>query len=471
MNLLHAEWIRARGSMLWWLAGAGLLVGVLLTLFALAGNVETATNLLYPQGLLVTGMAAPAAALFAGLAETRERDARGGGTLWRPVSPMRTRAARIVVVWLALAAFVAFDFVVPFAAGLVFNLDNTASIALVGLFVWLGMLGPAGLAAAATRRIGILPTIILGFAFTIGLGYFAERDWWWINPGAWPTRLALPTMGLHFNLLPLDATDPMAGESPIPALTLTLLLAAIGFVVAALVPPRTRPILRRRRVHHVTAPLAAGPATPRPETTGYVAAVKGVAMAARVSSISVLLLLTALVLLFSLAYPVDVREALFAYAILPVGAGVLPTLVWPKLRPAWALMQVEHPHVRAALATWCVGVVALVCAFGAAVVGDARFGLLAFLAGSVLTLTALAITVRFGVAWTLATTILVTIVSATIGGDVLAQSALWILAVPAWPITATGARVWIAAAVGLALLAVVVAALMRVLRGMRPVRR
>ena len=141
------------------------------------------------------------------------------------------------MVWLALAAFVAFDFVVPFAAGLVFNLDNTASIALVGLFVWLGMLGPAGLAAAATRRIGILSTIILGFAFTIELGYFAERDWWWVNPGAWPTRLALPTMGLHFNLLPLDATDPMAEESPIPALILTLVLAAVGFVVAALVPP------------------------------------------------------------------------------------------------------------------------------------------------------------------------------------------------------------------------------------------
>lgn len=471
MNLLHAEWIRARGSILWWLAGAGLLVGVLLTLFALAGNVETATNLLYPQGLLVTGMAAPAAALFAGLAETRERDARGGGTWWRPVSRVRTRAARIAVVWLALAVFVALDFVVPVAAGLMFNLDNTAAIALVGLFVWLGMLGPAGLAAASTRRIGILPTIILGFAFTIGLGYFAERDWWRMNPGAWPTRLALPTMGLHFNLLPLDATDPMAGESPVLALILTLVLAAIGFVVAALVPPRTRPILRRRRVHHVTAPLATSPATPRTEATGYVAAVKGVAMAARVSSIRVLLLLTALVLLFSLAYPVDVREAMFTYIILPIGAGVLPTLVWPKLRPAWALMQVEHPHVRAALATWCVGVVALVCAVGGAVVGDARLGLLAFLAGSVLTLTALAITVRFGVAWTLATTILVTIVSATIGGDVLAQSALWILAVPAWPATATGTRVWVAAAVGLVLLAVVVVLLMRTLRGMRPVRR
>ena len=163
MNLLHAEWIRARGSILWWLAGAGLLVGVLLTLFALAGNVETATNLLYPQGLLVTGMAAPAAALFAGLAETRERDARGGGTWWRPVSRVRTRAARIAVVWLALALFVALDFVVPVAAGLMFNRDNTAAIALVGLFVWLGMLGPAGLAAASTRRIGMLPTIILGF--------------------------------------------------------------------------------------------------------------------------------------------------------------------------------------------------------------------------------------------------------------------------------------------------------------------
>ena len=111
------------------------------------------------------------------------------------------------------------------------------------------------------------------------------------------------------------------------------------------------------------------------------------------------------------------------------------------------------------------------CLLAGVVAGSARFGVLAVIAGTVLTLAALAVTVRFGVMWTLAATILVTIVSATIGGDVLAESFLWIAAVPAWPVTATGLRGWVALAVGAILLAAVVVVLLRVLRGMRPVRR
>ena len=471
MSLLRAEWIRAKGSTLWWLAGAGLLLGLLLTAFSLVGDVGSAKSLLYPQGLLVTGMAAPVAALFAGLAENRERDSRAGGTLWRPVSSTGTRAARITVVWLALAVFAVLDFVVPVAAALVFGLDGAAHVALVGAFVWIGMLGPAGLAAAASRRVGLLPTLVAAFVFTIELGYFVERSWWWFNPGAWPARLALPTMEMHFNLLPLEDTSPMAGESPFPALALTLLLAAAGFAAAVLTPRRTRPILRRRTTHEVVAPALAGPAKPRPARTGFVSAWKGVARAGRMPSLSMVLVLTALVLLCATRYPADVRQALFAYAILPVGAGVLPTLVWPRIRPAWALMQVEHPRVGVALMSWFISIVALVCLLAGAVAGSARFGVLAVIAGTVLTLAALAVTVRFGVMWTLAATILVTIVSVTIGGDVLAESFLWIAAVPAWPVTATGPRGWVALAVGAILLAAVVVALLRVLRGMRPVRR
>lgn len=471
MSLLRAEWIRAKGSTLWWLAGAGLLLGLLLTAFSLVGDVGSAKSLLYPQGLLVTGMAAPVAALFAGLAEHRERDARAGGTLWRPVSSTGTRAARITVVWLALAVFVVLDFVVPVAAALVFGLDGAAKVALVGAFVWLGMLGPAGLAAAATRRVGLLPTLVAAFVFTIELGYFVERSWWWLNPGAWPARLALPTMEMHFNLLPLEDTSPMAGESPFPALALTLLLGAAGFAAAVLTPRRTRPILRRRTTNEVVAPAPAGPAMPRPAYTGFMSAWKGVARAGRMPSLSMVLVLTALVLLFATRYPEDVRQALFAYAILPVGAGVLPTLVWPRIRPAWALMQVEHLRVGAALLGWFTSIVVLVCLFAGVVTGSARFGALSLVAGTVLVLAALAVTVRFGVMWTLAATVLVTIVSATIGGDVLAESFLWIAAVPAWPVTATGPRVWVALAVGAVLSAALVVELHRGLRGIRPVCR
>lgn len=469
MAALRAEWIRARGSTLWWLASAGLLVGLVLTAFSLMGRVEDASDLLHPQGVLLTGMSAPIAAIFAGVAEHRERDARSGGTLWRPAAPIAVRAARLVVVWVALAVFVILDFAVPFAAAVAFGADGAGRVALVGLFILLGMLGPAGFAAAATRRVGLLPTLLVAFAFTIELGYFAERDWWWANPGAWPARLALPALGLHFNLLPLEPDSPLVGESPLPALALTLLLAAVGFAAGALTPRRTTPLWRRRTVHSVTAPIEAGPAASRPGTAGC--ALRGVVRAARMPSLSMVLVLTALVLLFATRYPEDVRQALFAYAILPVGAGVLPTLVWPRIRPAWALMQVEHPRVGAALMGWFTSIVALVCLFAGVVTSSARFGVLSLVAGTVLAFAALAVTVRFGVMWTLAATVLVTIVSATIGGDVLAESFLWIAAVPAWPVTATGPRVWVALAVGAVLSAALVVELHRGLRGIRPVRR
>ncbi|WP_143340369.1 hypothetical protein [Corynebacterium sp. NML 120412] len=171
---------------------------------------------------------------------------------------------------------------------------------------------------------------------------------------------------------------------------------------------------------------------------GFVAALRGVYGAGRVASLSVLLLLTALVMLVAMRYPVDVRRALETYLILPVGAGVLPTLVWPRLRPAWQLMRVEHPGVGAALRVWTCGVVALVVVFGALTSGVGGVGCaIALLTTSTLALTALHITVRFGVAWTLAATLVWTVLSVTIGGDVLAGSWLWVLAVPAWAETAT----------------------------------
>lgn len=469
MAALRAEWIRARGSTLWWIASAGLLVGLVLTAFSLMGRANDVSGLLHPQGVLLTGMSAPIAAVFAGVAEQRERDARSGGTLWRPAAPIAVRAARLVVVWVALAAFVILDFAVPLAATVAFGVDGAGRVALVGLCILLGMLGPAGLAAAATRRIGLLPTLLVAFAFTIGLGYFAERDWWWANPGAWPARLALPSLGLHFNLLPLEPDSPLVGESPLPALALTLLLAVVGFAAGALTPRRITPLWRHRTVHSVTAPIEAGPAASRLGAAGC--ALRGVVRAARMPSLSMVLVLTALVLLFATRYPEDVRQALFAYAILPVGAGVLPTLVWPRIRPAWALMQVEHPRVGAALMGWFTSIVALVCLFAGVVTGSAGFGVLSLVAGTVLAFAALAVTVRFGVMWTLAATVLVTIVSATIGGDVLAESFLWIAAVPAWPVTATGPRVWVALAVGAVLLAALVVELRWGLRGIRPVRR
>ncbi len=230
----------------------------------------------------------------------------------------------------------------------------------------------------------------------------------------------------------------------------------------------------------MSAPKAAGPATARPHQVGFGAALRGINRAAFTPALIAALVLTALVLALAMRYPVDVRHALATYALLPVGAGVLPTLVWPRLRPAWALMQIEHPKVLTALLTWMLAVVALVALIaaaaaltgGAALADEGRRFALAVLTTGALALIALTVTARFGIAWALGATIVWTIFSVTIGGDVLAATPLWILAVPAWPDVADSTLRFIVALVaGVALLAVAWAGAGRALRGIAPLRR
>ncbi|GAA1177575.1 ABC-2 family transporter protein [Corynebacterium glaucum] len=474
---VRAEWIRARGSTLWWLAFAGLLLGCVFTVFGMGFQVETASDLMNWHGLLITGMAAPLAALFAGSAETRERTARSGGTAWRPVSARATRAVRLLMVWVALAVFYLLAFGVTWLAAVLLGYEGSSQVALAGLFAWGGALGAAGLAAGASRRIGVLPTIGIAAACNLGLGFFVDRDWWWFNPAAWPLRLVLPAMGKQFNLLPLEPGSPMYGESPLPALGLCLLLAAAGFACAVLMEPRTVRPRRKPETHQVNAPKATRPAVARPTHVRFGAALRGIHRAALTPALVAALALTVLVMVFAIRYPAEVRHALATYVLLPVGAGVLPTLIWPRLRPAWALMQIEHPKTLTALRTWVLAVVAFVVAIaaitgGATLGGEARRFLLAVLTTGALALLALIITARFGVAWALAATIVWTVFSLTIGGDVLASTPLWILAVPAWPEVAdTTVRFAIALTAAVALFVAAWAGAGRALKGIAPLRR
>lgn len=475
MREFGAEWIRAKGSVLWWLAGAGVLLGLALSVLSLVGALEDATDMLNWQALLVTGMLAPIAALYAGLVEQREKQSRSGGTLWRSASVTATRAARLIVVWAALGVFFLLDFGATWALAELFGLDHAPRVLLIGFFAWVGSLGVAGLAAAVSRRYGLLVALAGAVVWQIGLGFFTERDWWWANPGAWPLRLILPTMGLHFNATPLEADSPLLQESPWPAFALCLLLTAIGFTCAVVVSPRTFPLIRHSKtVHAVTAPVtadAAHLAASRPASAPALAALRGINRAASNTAVVACVILSTLAMLFAVRYGPSVRTGLFTYLILPVGAGLLPVLVWPQLRPAWSLIQIEHPRVRAALLSWLFIVVALVALVAGATSGttliDAtRRLLLTLLVGGAVAFVSLAVTARWGVGWALALTLFVTVFSVTIGGDVLAESALWVLAPTAWPETATSpARFLIAAVAGALLFAGSAALTLRCLRG------
>lgn len=458
MRELRAEWIRAKGSVLWWLAGGGLLLGVILSGMWLVGSIDDATDMLNWHALLVTGMLAPIAVLYAGLTEQREKQTRSGGTVWRPVSDRATRAARLVVVWVALGLFFLLDFGATWALAALFGLDHAPRVLLIGFFTWVGSLGVAGLGAAVSRRWGLLVALAGALIWQFALGFLSERDWWWCNPGAWPMRLVVPAMGLHINATPLELGSPLLHESPWPAFALCVLLAVVGMACAVAVPPRTTPLrLPRRTVHAVTAPVmgsAVRPAVSRPAAAPRLAALRGLHRAALNPAVVVCVVISILVMLFALRYDPAVRTALFTYLIFPVGAGLLPVLIWPQLRPAWSLMQIEHPRIRAALLGWLLIVVALVALVavvtsGATLIDAARRLLLILLTGGAMTFISLTITARWGVGWALALTLFATIFSVTIGGDVLAESALWIIAPTAWPETATTfIRFAIAAIVG-----------------------
>lgn len=537
---LRAELIRVRGSALARLPLLGLLLGAVTALFGplSAPPGADAATVLNWQGLYLTGMAAPLVGLFAAVAESRERTARAGGTAWRPVPVRRQRAARLVVVWLAVAAFHVLNFGVTFLAAVLFGMARAWLVAAVGAAALLGALGVAGLAAALARRRGTVAVLVAGVVWQI-LGAAVAAPWWWTLPPTWPLRLVLPLLGVQFNLLPLEPGSPLAAQTPWWPAALCGLLALFGAAGAVTVPPRGR--RPRRPIADVPpAPTGAVPTTARrgagaegaPDSFGVgsgarhaprdpvrsarrpalsaagsaLAALRATARVAATPAVLVAVGLSVLALAVTAAvYDASYVRGLFIFAVLPLGAGVLPVLVWPALAGAWPLARVENPRVPGALVAWIFLVVAGMCVVAALAVvfagagegaglsaagvdtaaavqvitatgsGTAtafaalvRWAAVACLSGCVLAAVALALTVRLGTAWAVAAAVVWTVVSATLGGDVLAQTPLWLPALPSWAQTAdTAARLTTAAALGLPLLAAATWAARRALLSVR----
>lgn len=380
------------------------------------------------------------------------------------------------MVWIALGVFCLLAFGSTALIATLVGLSGGGRVLLTGFYFWVGLLGVAGLAAALSRRIGWIPTIAVALVWQILLGFFSEQSWWFLNPAAWPLRLVLPEMGMQFNLEPLEPTSPMHGQTPLVPFVLCVALAVVGAAAAVMVEPRRVRVRKRKETNAISAPAVAGAATPRPHTAGFGNALRGVHRAALTPSVVACLALSLIVLLMAMRYSPEVRHAIFTYALLPIGAGVLPVLVWPRVQPAWALMRTEHPGVITALCGWLLLVVIVVTLAGtltggAAVGTELRRGALAILVGGALALLSLLVTVRFGIAWALALTLVVSVFSLTIGGDVLASGPLWIVAPTAWPeIAIEGPRMIIAVVLGAGLLALAWWAASRQLRSARLLR-
>lgn len=146
----------------------------------------------------------------------------------------------------------------------------------------------------------------------------------------------------------------------------------------------------------------------------------------------------------ALQYPANYVEGFFHYFLLPVGAGILPVLVWPRVADSWPLVHMETRFGTSGILLWFLCVILAVCAAAylasALAGGDVAAQLPAFPltvgVGFAIAAVSLILVVRLGIVSAIALSIVGTIVSVTLGGDVLADTGLWILAFPAWPLVA-----------------------------------
>ena len=462
---LSAELLRSRGSAVQWLPLLALPLALMTIVFsAIASPAKDATGVLGWQSMFVTGMYAPLVAVFAAVTERREVLARGGGTLWRRLTTRYEHIARLVVVLASLGAFHLLNFGVSWAVVFAQGREQHHLVALAGLYSVLGAIGIAGLASACSRRYGLGATLILSVIWQVSsvTSKVVEGPTWWAFPPAWPMRLMLHSLHIHQNSVPLDPGDPLLQESPLPALALTLLLAAVGVYAAIVTPRRLRRLALPRRGQTTAAssgttatwrPATAPRATARPRLVG---ALVGLHRAACSPAVIACLALSALALLFlALFYPPTYVQGFFIFLLLPVGAGVLPVVVWPLLAPVWPLSHIESRHCSSALLWWLFGIVSTVCvgaslalsASGSSASTTAVQLPLAIGVGYVISVFSLLIVIRLGIMSGLALCIVCTIVSVTLGGDVLARTPLWLIAFPAWPMNADSPARYILATV------------------------
>ncbi|WP_232745226.1 hypothetical protein [Corynebacterium sp. HMSC076G08] len=423
-----------------------------------------ATGVLAWQSLFVTGMYSPLTGLFAAIPERRETITRSGGTQWRNLNPRLENAARFIVVIVSLAVFHILNFGVSWFVVAAQGRENHELILVAGLYSFLGALGIAGLSAACARRLGFGLTLVAAALWQIIsiLPCTVESGRWWAFPPAWPQRLLLRALRIHQNSVPLEPHDPLLTSSPLPAFILCVILAVLGALAAVYTPRRYRPMfsLRHRFARSTTAQTDADVANTTMEeaqvwqpTSHPRAAAQsslwstllGLHRAAFSPAVFSCLMLSILALGFvALQYPANYVEGFFHYFLLPVGAGILPVLVWPRVADSWPLVHMETRFGTSGILLWFLCVILAVCAaayLASALAGGdgaAQFSALplAVGVGYVIAAVSLILVIRFGTVSAIALTIIGTIVSVTLGGDVLADTGLWVLAFPAWPLVA-----------------------------------
>ena len=452
---LRAETVRTKGSAAAFLPWIGIiLAGISAAGILITPESQEKAALLW-QTLYVTGMAAPLLTLLAGLTTARETAARDGGTLWRAASPRIITLGRFLTLAALSALFhvLVFWLVIPvsLAAGAP---TDAPRLLWAGTACWVATLGVLAFAYVLTERWGTIPVFLAAWVWQVIGALAAEASLWPFLPPTWAVRAMLPILGAHQNAEPLAPTDPLAGESPMLALTLSLLLTGIVLVLR---------MLPRRTVRMERGPDSR-PVGRRSTREGALGAISTVMRSRAVLPLCAAAIVLAIAT--AVVYPNSYLLGLHTYAMLPLGACVIAVLTWQAVLPGWRVLVLRRGTVPAAVRTWlvlCATTVSLLVTIAAlanatrrgesepaTLLTIAQTGALWLVLGAAGALGALWVTVRFGVGPALGAAVILTILGVTLGGDVLADTWLWVLGPTAWPLSAdTPARFVLAILIGL----------------------
>lgn len=462
MNHLRVELLRTKHSAAGYMPLVGLVLGLVAVAFSAAARLNGNLYLLLGwQALYVTGLAAPLMALLAGLVATRETAAREGGTLWRDVSRAATITARMIVLALLSFVFHVLCYGVIALVALTSGFPGAfATVSVIGAVSWAASLGLVIPAYALATGVGLLPTLVIALVWQVIGTMTAEEPWWALSPPAWAVRAMLPMLRVHANAVPLEPGAPLLSDSPVPAIAFGLTLAVLATGVTS------RATMGRGRAALSSAGVfgRSGRAAARRSVRGGALGAIHLGIAHR--GLGVLSCLGLVVLAAAAAlYDSGAVAGFYTFAILPLGATLLAVIAWTALKdPWWTLMRTGRPVTRALIFRLtlhvaflsALTVILLILARGPVPATSlATQFLLWVLTGSVMVLLALTLSIRYGVGVALATGLIWTVLALTIGGDVLAETPLWITALPAWAEAAdTPARAGIATVISLVLLAI-----------------
>ncbi len=454
-GIIQAEIVRTKGSAVQWFPLIGLSIGITSSTLAFwSAEGHDASGALAWQAMYVTGMAAPLLALLAGLAEDREKANRYGGTDIRPVSPYAIRAARIGVLIVVSALFHLMNFGSSWALTILDGREGANSLLVAGGLAFMCSISTLCIFSLVARYFSILMTLLAAVVYQAAGTLLSESALWNLLPPTWPVRLLLPVLGVHSNAVPLTEGELLAQETPLQGIVLNSLFALVTLSLTVFARGRQRKVTNKKNTQaqpqqsispaqfSLDSVYASPDFSGRNSPDNLALALSSIRMALFRSSISWLLFAVLAVFgMMAIFYPASYISGFYTFFVLPLGAGLLPIVSWKLLSSAWRVTVLENAKTRVSYLMWH----SILLVFLAIVVGvlhtfaggnfpeTVKLVVLWSTTGVVLATISTVLCVSYGVGLTIAWSIFITVLSATLGGDVLAESILWVVALPAWP--------------------------------------